>query len=137
MISTEFLPIQSQTKGRWISIDKAHYEDIYLPPVDLYKIGEIYFVKDGNHRVSVARERGQEYMDAYVTEIDIPVMLTSDTTLDQLDLKQEESEFILETELGRLRPAPSSARWVYIRSCSNISARTATTWASRKVRSVV
>jgi hypothetical protein len=100
----EFLPTQTRTKGRWISIDKAHYEDINLPPVDLYKIGEIYFVKDGNHRVSVARDRGQEYMDAYVTEIDIPVMLTPGTTLDELDLKQEQSEFILETELGRFRP---------------------------------
>ena len=99
-----FLPSQSRTKGRWISIDKAHYEEIALPPVDLYKIGEIYFVKDGNHRVSVARERGQEFIDAYVTEIDIPVVLTADTTLDELDLKQEQSEFILATGLDRLRP---------------------------------
>lgn len=99
-----FLPSQSRTKGRWISIDKAHYEEIPLPPVDLYKIGEIYFVKDGNHRVSVARERGQEFIDAYVTEIDIPVMLTADTTLDELDLKREQSEFILETGLDHLRP---------------------------------
>jgi hypothetical protein len=100
----EFLPTQTRTKGRWISIDKAHYYDINLPPVDLYKVGEIYFVKDGNHRVSVARERGQEYIDAYVTEIDIPVLLTTKTTVDDLDLKHEQSEFILETNLDKLRP---------------------------------
>ena len=46
-----FLPIQIRTKDRWVSIDKAHYAQVILPPVDLYKIGDIYFVKDGNHRV--------------------------------------------------------------------------------------
>ena len=98
-----FLPTQTRTKGRWMSIDQAHYQDIHLPPVELYKIGEIYFVKDGNHRVSVARERGQEYVDANVTEIDIPVMLTSDTRLQDLDLKQAQADFILETGLDQLR----------------------------------
>ena len=49
-----FLPLQRKTKDRWVSIDKAHYKQIPLPPVELYKIGDIYFVKDGNHRVSVA-----------------------------------------------------------------------------------
>lgn len=52
-----FLPTQSRTRDRWLSIDKAHYQDVILPPIELYKIGEVYFVKDGNHRVSVARER--------------------------------------------------------------------------------
>ena len=71
-----FLPIQTRTKARWISVDRAHYEEIILPPVELYQIGEVYFVRDGNHRVSVARERGQTYIDAFVTEIDTPVLLT-------------------------------------------------------------
>ncbi|MGB7117328.1 MAG: hypothetical protein WBD56_14385, partial [Anaerolineales bacterium] len=48
-----FLPTQKRTKARWVSINKAHYKQIFLPPVDLFKIGEIFFVKDGNHRVSV------------------------------------------------------------------------------------
>jgi hypothetical protein len=41
-----FLPKQRRTKDRWVNIDKAYYEQIPLPPVDLYQIGEIYFVKD-------------------------------------------------------------------------------------------
>ena len=72
-----FLPIQTRTKARWISIDRAHYEEIILPPVELYQIGEVYFVRDGNHRVSVARERGQTYIDAFVTRDRYPGVVNS------------------------------------------------------------
>ena len=99
-----FLPVQSITKDRWINIDIAHYDEIILPPVDLYKMGDIYFVKDGNHRVSVARERQQIYVDAFVTEIDIPVPLTSDTKIDDLTIKQEYAMFLEQTQLAQLRP---------------------------------
>ena len=75
-----FLPIKKATKDRWISIDKAHYKNIPLSPVELYKLGDIYFVKDGNHRISVARKQGQINMDAHVTEVIIPVDLTPETT---------------------------------------------------------
>jgi hypothetical protein len=99
-----FLPIQSRSKDRWVSIDKAHYAQVDLPPVELNKLGEIYFVKDGNHRVSVARQLGQIYIDAYVTEIDIPVILTSDLKIDDLQLKKEQAEFLLQTSLDKIRP---------------------------------
>jgi hypothetical protein len=98
-----FLPIQSRSKGRWVSIDKAHYAQVELPPVELFKLGEIYFVKDGNHRVSVARQRGQIDIDAYVTEIDIPVILTPDLKIDDLQLKKEQAEFLLHTHLDVVR----------------------------------
>lgn len=100
----EFLPVQSITRDRWINIDTAHYEEIILPPVDLYKMGDIYFVKDGNHRVSVARERQQIYVDAYVTEIDIPVPLSVDTKVEDLEIKQEYAEFLEKTQLAQLHP---------------------------------
>ncbi len=99
-----FLPVQDRTRARWESIDKAHYADVILPPVELYKIGEVYFVKDGNHRVSVARERGQMYIDAYVIEIDIPVPLTPDMDIDTLILQNERAEFLEQTVLLKLRP---------------------------------
>jgi hypothetical protein len=99
-----FLPLQNRTKDRWISIDKAHYSDVPLPPVELIKIGDIYFVKDGNHRISVARERGQIDIDAYVTEIDIPIKLTADMKIDDLALKQKQVDFMLETGLHTIRP---------------------------------
>lgn len=99
-----FLPIQTRTKDRWISIDRAHLEQITLPPIELYKMGEVYFVKDGNHRVSVARERGQHFVDAFVTEIAIPIPLTPDVSVDDLELKQEYAHFIEQTNLNVLRP---------------------------------
>jgi hypothetical protein len=68
-----FFPRQIRTRDRWLSIDRAFYNDIALPPVELLKVGEIYFVSDGHHRVSVARMWGQEFIDASVTEIDTVV----------------------------------------------------------------
>lgn len=66
-----FFPRETRTRDRWIRINKAHYEQIHLPPVELFKIGEIYFVSDGNHRISVARIWGQKFIDAYVIEINV------------------------------------------------------------------
>jgi nucleotide-binding universal stress UspA family protein/uncharacterized ParB-like nuclease family protein len=99
-----FLPRRDHTRSRWVSIDRAHQRQITLPPVDLYQIGEVYFVKDGNHRVSVARERGQDFIDALVTEIDIPVLLTSGTNLDDLIAQQEYAAFVAQTRITSLRP---------------------------------
>ncbi|HLY26798.1 MAG TPA: hypothetical protein VKQ72_10695 [Aggregatilineales bacterium] len=65
-----FYPRKAEKLGRWISIDKAYYRQINLPPIELYKVGDNYFVVDGHHRVSVARARGQVYIDAYVVEIE-------------------------------------------------------------------
>lgn len=99
-----FLPRQDRTRSRWVSIDSAHYEDTILPPVDLFKVGEIFFVRDGNHRVSVARERGQEFVDAYVIEIEVPVPLTADMDMDDLDLKAEYAAFLEQTDIEKIRP---------------------------------
>jgi len=99
-----FLPRQVRTRSRWVSIDSAHYEDTPLPPVDLYKVGEIYFVRDGNHRISVARERGQEFVDAYVIEIEIPVPLTTEDHLEDLEIKAEYADFLEQTRIDRVRP---------------------------------
>ncbi len=99
-----FLPTHTKSRERWMNIDVAHYDQVMLPPVELYKIGDIYFVKDGNHRVSVARERGQLYVDAYVTEIDVPVPLSTETTVDELELKRDYAAFLEKTRLDELRP---------------------------------
>ena len=99
-----FLPTQRQTKGRWVNISKARYEDIELPAIDVYKIGEVYFVRDGNHRVSVARDRNQEFIDAYVTEIEIPILLTSDMDMRAVIELKSYAQFMQQTNLNRLRP---------------------------------
>lgn len=99
-----FLPRRTQTSGRWQSVDLAHYAEIPLPPVDLYKLGDVYFVKDGNHRVSVARERGNHEIDAYVTEYMVDVPLDERLSLRDLLLKEEYSDFLEWTGLADLRP---------------------------------
>lgn len=64
-----FLPKKEMLKGRWSSIDMAHMKYVELPPISVYKIGDVYFVRDGNHRVSVARSRGIEFVDASIVEL--------------------------------------------------------------------
>lgn len=63
-----FLPANNSSKMKWERIDWAFHRGQDLPPVILYKIGDSYFVHDGNHRVSVARFHGVEWIDAEVTE---------------------------------------------------------------------
>lgn len=99
-----FFPTQTTTSERWISVSKARYQDIELPPIEAYKLGDVYFVKDGNHRVSVARERGQAYIDAYVTEINVPIVVTPDMDLDEVIAQREYAQFLQQTGLARLRP---------------------------------
>ena len=54
-----FLPASDTLAERWQRVNRAFYQEISLPPVVLYKVGQVYFVVDGHHRVSVAREQGQ------------------------------------------------------------------------------
>ncbi len=99
-----FLPRTESTRYRWENIDKAMEAGVALPPVELYKVGDVYFVKDGNHRVSVALTREWPSIDAYVTEVDVPVAITPDTEIDVLLRKQEQAAFLHQTEIHRVRP---------------------------------
>jgi hypothetical protein len=82
-----FLPRKEFLRNRWVSIDMAQYNDIPLPPVRIYEVGGVYFVRDGNHRVSVARMRGQIMIDAEVTKLDTVVEIKPGSTLE--DLRRE------------------------------------------------
>ena len=66
-----YFPVQSMTETRWVNVAKGRYQGNDLPPVMLYKVGEAYFVEDGNHRVSVASVSGESQIEAHVIEIDI------------------------------------------------------------------
>jgi hypothetical protein len=63
-----FNPLKSHNQDRWISIARAWQQGTYLPAVDLIKVGDIYIVRDGHHRISVARFMGNDFIDAQVTE---------------------------------------------------------------------
>lgn len=99
-----FLPRQAHSASRWKNIDRAFHTDVRLPPVQLYKVGDVYFVKDGNHRVSVARERGVEFIDAEVIESHLRVPLDASMSPFQVLLQVEYAEFLRLTDLDRRRP---------------------------------
>lgn len=66
---SSFLPLKASMGERWGRIDRAYHRGQELPAVSLYKIGDAYFVRDGNHRVSVARYQGSVTIDAEVVEL--------------------------------------------------------------------
>ncbi|MEW6029173.1 MAG: DUF4032 domain-containing protein [Chloroflexota bacterium] len=98
-----FLPTQDETAGRWQRVNRAFYQEVSLPPVVLYKVGQVYFVVDGHHRVSVAREQGQEFIEAEVRECATRVNITADIKPEDLEILGEKVHFLDRTSLDRLR----------------------------------
>ena len=99
-----FLPKQDSTAGRWKSIARAFYSDVDLPPVRLYKVGDAYFVVDGHHRVSVAREQGIDFIDAEVQEVISRVPVSADLKSEDLIILHEYRRFLGRTKLDSIRP---------------------------------
>ena len=99
-----FLPAEDQLAARWKNIDTAFYKDISLPPVVLYKVGQVYFVVDGHHRVSVARQQGQEFIEAEIRECSTKVNITPDLKTEDLKILGQKVRFLERTRLDSLRP---------------------------------
>jgi len=98
-----FLPKTDKVQERWRRIDTLAHEAGY-PPIEVYQVGDVYFVRDGNHRVSVARSHKAKTIEAYVIEYKTPVQLTKDDDLDTILLKVERTRFLERTNLDELRP---------------------------------
>lgn len=100
-----FLPRAGVSPERWARVDAVMNSLEGFPPIEVYKIGDVYFVRDGNHRVSVARANGLTHIEAYVTEIptDVPLHM-EDFERDQWIIKIERAEFLKETKLDEIRP---------------------------------
>jgi hypothetical protein len=79
-----FLPRAEHLRQRWERVDIARLKNIVLPPIQLYEIGGVYFVRDGNHRVSVARSQGVEIIDAEVTSLSSEIPINPSMTRDEL-----------------------------------------------------
>jgi hypothetical protein len=102
-----FLPRHRHLRARWTRVDAAHLENVVLPPVRLYEIGGVYFVRDGNHRVSVARSQGVEFADAEVVSLDTEIELKPGMTRRDLEnavIDYERERFCASTGLAALRP---------------------------------
>jgi nucleotide-binding universal stress UspA family protein len=101
-----FLPRHSTDEQRWAGLRHFVEENSLdaLPPIEVYQVGSAYFVQDGHHRVSIARQLGVEFMSAYVTEVATRVALTPETNPDDLIRQSEYVAFLGYTHLDRLRP---------------------------------
>jgi hypothetical protein len=119
-----FRPTTGRVRSRWEHIAAAMRRGEAMPPVDLLRIGEVYFVRDGHHRVSVARALGRTDIDAIVTEVHTRVGLQHTITYADLPTKSLEREFFERV------PLPDDARkeiqitdsWNYATLAENVEA---------------
>jgi len=102
-----FLPRHDSDESRWAHVMSAmtNVRAQGLPPIEVYQVGDAYFVKDGHHRVSIAKQLGVDSIEAYVTEVRTKVPLTSDVQPDDLIVKAEYAEFLDRTRLDQNRRA--------------------------------
>ena len=100
----QFRPTTGRVRARWERIAAAMRRGESMPPIDVYRIGDLHFVRDGHHRVSVARALGRRDIDAYVTEVTTRVPVDGDLRVSDLLLKDHERLF------GERVPLPGAAR---------------------------
>ncbi len=100
----DFLPKKSISAERWARVKAASSDMAGLPPIEVYQIGEVYFVQDGNHRVSIARQSGASSIQAYVRRVQSRIPLTPDITPDELIIKSEYIDFLNATKIDEFRP---------------------------------
>jgi hypothetical protein len=126
-----FRPTSARVRSRWEHIAAAMRRGESMPPVELVRIGEIYFVRDGHHRVSVARALGRTDIDAYVTEVVTRVGAEQAITLADLPFKSHERVFFERV------PLPEAARreilladpWDYAKLAQHVEA-----WGFRTIQ---
>lgn len=98
-----FFPKSSHLRHRWEHVDEAAIKSITLPPIKVYEIDGLYFVRDGNHRVSVAKARGTEFIDAEVVTLQSEIKLKKPNNMNDI-VKQiinyEKRLFYAETSFG-------------------------------------
>jgi nucleotide-binding universal stress UspA family protein len=99
-----FLPRRLGDRERWARVKAAMEEGLGLPPIDVYQVGEVYFVIDGNHRVSIARQQRFTSIEARVIEVKTSIPLTPDIQPDDLIIKAEYADFLDATRIMDLRP---------------------------------
>jgi hypothetical protein len=102
--SRTFLPRLESDEDRWVRVGAAAPSVAQLPPIDVYKVGDSYFVLDGNHRVSLARQQRLHFIDAAVIEVRTRAPLPPGASPDDLIIAAEYAAFLVLTQLDILRP---------------------------------
>lgn len=100
----EFLPKNHRMRDRWSRVYAQTTSMEGVPPIELYKVDDIYFVRDGNHRVSVARQLGTKTIQAHVTELPTGVDLEPGMSPEELDAATAYAAFLSTTRLDKTRP---------------------------------
>lgn len=106
----DFLPKSKTSRERWSRVYAAANSQLGLPPIELYKVGDVYFVRDGNHRVSVARNIGSKSIQAHVTELPTSVELHAGMSQDDIENATAYAAFLEESAINRVRPHYQSLR---------------------------
>jgi hypothetical protein len=104
-----FLPVKPQMRKRWEQLDAAMRRGEAVPPIEVYHLGDVYFVKDGHHRVSVARHLGWKTIPARVIEVRTRAPLGGDMDAAALLQAKEYVDFLERSQLDRVRPEASIA----------------------------
>ena len=98
-----FLPLGDEVEERWLKV-KAFIERSGMMPIKVFQLGDVYFVSDGNHRVSVARQLGHKTIQAEVTEVDTDVPMDPENSPEEIICKVRYADFLKKTYLAKLRP---------------------------------
>jgi hypothetical protein len=102
-MTRRFLPLSNSMKERWVNITALAMAEGW-PPIDLYQIGDVYFVKDGNHRVSAARQLGYPSIEAHVWEFPEEIFIDPNDKLDDILIRFSERDFMQTTRLAQHYP---------------------------------
>ena len=102
--SRTFLPRFDSDKSRWTNVKIANDSADGVPPIDVYQIGDVYFVLDGHHRISVMKQLGAEYILANVQVINTTVPLEPDDSPDEIIVKIERQSFLEKTHADQILP---------------------------------
>src|SRR5688572_2657667 len=98
-----FLPRRAEDQQRWANVKAAAMDPVGqgLDPIEVYKVSDVYFVLDGNHRVSIARQEGWKTIQAHVIELQTDIRITPDIQPDELIVKAEYANFLEQTWLNK------------------------------------
>lgn len=101
-----FLPRRAGDQKRWARVNAFMLDPTGtgMEPIEVYKVGDVYFVIDGNHRVSVARNEGFKFIEAHIIEIKTAIPFTPDLDPNDLIIKAEYIAFLRKTEIKKLFP---------------------------------
>lgn len=98
-----FLPRRDTTRDRWARVYAVATSMVGIPPIEVYQVGDVYFVRDGNHRVSVAHRLGMKTIEASVIELTSPISLKADVLPQDIDAAESYVMFLEMSGLRNLR----------------------------------